>query len=151
VWVIDFGHHPTRLDSAQTYLANNMPRTKESTKKPVSRSRKRDAAAVEEPVHGNEPRQMGGEAEQEQAAPQPTAAAARTDRRDQMAEIAQRCRTPTPSACVCSVKLYVICMLRCRRAAHFATFRTEDDEDADVDNVHVGGDEVRTFVYTWRA
>lgn len=34
-------------------------------------------------------------------------------------------------------------MLRCRRAAHFATFRAEDDEENAEDNVHVGGDEVR--------
>lgn len=37
----------------------------------------------------------------------------------------------------------VNCLLRCRRAAHFATFRTEDDENGVEDNVHVGGDEVR--------
>jgi hypothetical protein len=37
-------------------------------------------------------------------------------------------------------------MLRCRRAAHFATFRTEDDDETNIDNVHVGGDEVRSSV-----
>lgn len=31
---------------------------------------------------------------------------------------------------------------RCRRAAHFATFQAEGSDDENVDNVHVGGDEV---------
>lgn len=46
------------------------------------------------------------------------------------------------AACLCSS--IVICVLRCRRAAHFATFRTEDDEETGAANVHVGGDEVRS-------
>jgi hypothetical protein len=41
-------------------------------------------------------------------------------------------------------------LVDCRRAAHFAHFNAEDEEDTnDGDNVHVGGEEVRsTYVHS---
>jgi hypothetical protein len=46
---------------------------------------------------------------------------------------------------VCSLLLASMRLVDCRRAAHFAHFNAEDEEDTnDGDNVHVGGEEVRS-------
>ena len=63
------------------------------------RRKKRSAAAVEEPVHdeGAEEEQ----AEEQQGAPDATATVPRTNRREQMAEIAQRYCSYAPGVAVC--------------------------------------------------
>ena len=72
-----------------------------SAVKTSARGKKRSAAAAEEPVQDEEPEQP----EAQDGAPAPTAAVPRTDRREQMAQIAQRCCSRVTSVAFCLLLL----------------------------------------------